>query len=357
MPVNITKLLCLALICATLLGILSGCQSPSSDIVQPGDSSICAKPPEHLLSAVASDTAAVQLTQSTLQPATSKPVIQQPLSVMPPIPDVEIPNLTADEFFIYDVLLDRFLYISCDPQKTIYPASTTKLYTTYVALQYLSVKDIITVGKEVSLVAYDASVVGFRKGDIVSVESLVYAALLPSGCDASYILAAAAGRIILDNPKASARDAVDAFMAECNHFAHQLGMGDSYFVTPDGYHNSKHRISMEAFAIIGKCSLSNAVIAKAADCTSTTIAYTSAKGKLVTKTLENTNLTLRKDNKYYHHLSIGLKTGTNNEAGYCLLTAYEVDGRQILVGVFGCSSTYSRFKDANKLINAYLPYL
>lgn len=369
MAARVTKILCLILICAMLAGAFAGSQSirisvPSATIpTLPNPPSTSATIP-----VTTSPTTVPEPTQPPTQPQVPDPepeplppsteyTLQAPTWQKPAKPNVAIPKLSADNFFIFDTRIGEFLYISCETDKALYPASTTKLFTSYVALQYLSPEDIVTVGSELSYVESDASVAGFRRGDRVSVEALVYGALLPSGCDASYILAAAAGRVILGDENAKAKNAISAFMDECNRLGQELGMTNTNFVTPDGYHNPSHRISMQAFAIIGKCSLENKLIARVTASATATITYTNVQGNSRSATFLNTNQTLQADGKYYHDLSVGLKTGYTAAAGYCLLTAYEVDGRYILVGIFGCNDASSRFKDANKLFNTYLPYL
>ncbi len=289
-------------------------------------------------------------------PPSAGPTLQQVTCQPPAWKFVTLPSISAKEFFVYDVEMGDFLYISDQTDKQLYPASTTKLFTTYVALQYLSQDDVVTVGSELNYVQWDASKVDFQKGDKVSVEALAYGALLPSGCDASYILAAAAGKVILGDKNATARKAIDAFMDECNRLAAELGMEKTHLVTPDGYHDAKHKISLQSFVIIGKLCLEHKLIGQIVSTEKTTITYT-RNGNSISKTLKNTNYTIRSDSQYYNADCIGLKTGFTDKAGYCLLTAYKVDGRYVLIGVFGCSDADNRFKDANKLFDTYLPYL
>ena len=284
-------------------------------------------------------------------------ILQEPTWQKPAIPPVMLPKLNATNHFVYDTRIRQFLTISGEPDDAIYPASTTKLFTSYVALQFLAPEDIITVGNELSYVAYDASRAGFQTGDRVSVEALVYGALLPSGCDASYILAAAAGRILLGDESASPKNAIAAFMDECNRLAKELGMENTNLVTPDGYHQKNHKISLGAFVTIAACSLDNATIAKAVSTPNITISYTTRQGTICTIKFENTNLMIHPTAAQYNPLCIGLKTGSTGAAGYCLLSAFEVDGRYILIGVFGCTTKNKRFDDTDKLLQTYLPYL
>ena len=50
---------------------------------------------------------------------------------------------------------------------------------------------------------------------------------------------------------------------------------------------------------------------------------------------------------------MGLKTGHTSYAGYCLLSAFWIDGRYVIVGVFGCPEYDSRFDDTLTLIDYY----
>lgn len=363
MAARVAKIVCLVLLCAIFAGVFAGSQRMILWLL---DTTVPTSP--------APPSSTVTTPPATIPPTTQEPTrptlpdpeplppgsghtVQLSTQRKPAKPNVVIPKLSADDFFIFDTRIDDFLYISSQPDKAIYPASTTKLFTTFVALQYLQPEDVVTVGGELSYVQSDASVAGFRRGDKVSVEALAYSALLPSGCDASYILAAAAGRVILADANATAKNAITAFMAECNRLGQELGMVNTNFVTPDGYHHDDHRISLQAFVIIGKCSLENALIAQITASPSTVITYANSRGKTCTKELLNTNLTIHADSEYYNAHSIGLKTGFTDDAGNCLLTAFEVDGRYILVGVFNCRSSDSRFQDVNKLFHTYLPYL
>lgn len=293
-------------------------------------------------------------------PTGSKPT--NPMNTAPSSTTVTIdpeaphfPKLYGKNAFIYDTRTGEFLYSTQDVALGLYPASVTKLFSAYVALQYLKVQDKITVGSELASVATDASVAGLQRGDVWTVEALLYGALLLSGCDASYTLAAAAGRVILADANASASKAVSAFMAECNRLAKEMGMENTNLVNPDGYHHKDHRISMQAFAIIAECILENDCLSRVVKTLSVTVTYTNSAGKTCTKEMRNTNKTIDpNDREYYRKESVGLKTGNTGAAGGCLLGAYRVEDGYIVIGVFGCPDWDSRYADANALFDFYM---
>ena len=292
------------------------------------------------------------MTQPTEPPVTqpTEPPVTQPTE--PPVSNT--PNITANHSFIFDTGSQDFLYNSAAIETKVYPASITKLFTSYVALQYLSLEDTVTVGNEVYYISDDASIAGFRKGDVLTVENLIYGALLPSGCDASYILAAAAGRVILEDPNAGAKDAVNAFISVCNQQVQALGLVNTNIVNPDGYHHRNHYFSLQALAIVGTLVLEDAYLSRVCATASVTITYKNAAGNNCSVTLKNTNKLIHSNSQYYNPLAVGLKTGTTYAAGACLLAAYRVGDRYILVGVLGCDSNNGRFDDANALFERFI---
>ena len=213
----------------------------------------------------------------------------------------------------------------------------------------------VTVGKEVDQISYDASKAGLERGQTWTVEGLLYCALLPSGCDASYTLAVAAGRKILLDPKASIDDALKAFMVQCNILALELGMENTNFVTPDGYHHKKHYISIMAYPIIAQCILEDEVLSAIVKTPSTNVTYANMAGRKCKTKMWNTNKILRSGfPDLYRSEAVGLKTGSTRQAGNCLLSAFAVEGGHIIIGVFGCPEKNDRFTDTNALFDFFL---
>ncbi len=291
---------------------------------------------------------------TTIPPTTVPPTTVPPTTVPPTTqPENVFPKLSAKTAFVYDSRTGEFLYINADKTKAVYPASITKLFTTYVALQYLPLDTKVTVGDELDNLAIDLSFAGFKKGDTLTVEAVAKGALIPSGCDASYVLAAAAGRAILQNEKAVTKDAIQAFMGKVNEMASQMGMTNTNFVTPDGDHHANHKISLESFVIIGKICMADPFFSNVIKMASTTVTVKDAQGQVRTLKLKNTNENLNPQSKHYSKDCIGLKTGYTSKAGACLLSAYAVDGGYLLIGVFGCPTWDSRYPDSLALWNYY----
>lgn len=258
--------------------------------------------------------------------------------------------LTAKQYFVYDCQADDFVKTSGDTAQQVYPASITKLFSAYVAGQYLHKELSIKVGASLDLVHAGSSVAGLEKGDQVTVRQLIEGMMLPSGNDAAYVLAVEAGRV-LAGKSASTQEAVDAFVAEMNRQAKILGMHDTKFANPDGIHRAEHYSSFRDLARLGVLALEDPVIMQYVATPQETL--TLSHGTLQ---WENTNALIREDSPYYCPYAIGLKTGQTPSAGSCLLSAFRYKTRTLIIGVFGCPEVEDRFADTLQLFNEAIGY-
>lgn len=323
---NLTRMIALLLAAMLILLTAAACGSETPDPSDPADTS--------------NTSADTEETTEPTEPPTEPPT-------WPTYPETR--EITAQQSFVYDCGTGEFLYISGSQSETVWLASITKIFTAHVALKYLSPEDEITVGDELDMVVWGSSVADLEKGNILTVEMLIEAMMLPSGNDAAYTLAAAAGRVIDGNPELSARAAVNVFMAQMNQEARLQGMLNTHFVNPDGIHDPDHYSSMGDLAILGKLALDWPAIIRCS-----TIArdmVTPIEGRSFA--WKNTNALIDPASEYYCRICLGLKTGQTPDAGSCLLSAFDLEGRKIVIGVFGCPETDDRFPDTLQLLQMY----
>lgn len=271
-----------------------------------------------------------------------------------PIPVVDWMTLPADrvisaaQYFVYDCEAKQFVAKAEDVSTKIYPASVTKLFTAYVALQYLDAAKSVKAGEVLNKVAAGSSVAEIKKGDVLTVEQLIAGMLLPSGNDAAYILAAEAGRAMYGEKanEVSTDEAVKRFVKEMNDQAKILGMNGTNFANPDGIHSDSHYSTYADLAVLGTLVLADPVLMKYAATSSMDV--TLASGSV---NWHNTNAIIDPQSEYYCSLCTGLKTGQTPMAGSCLLSAFEYRGRTLIIGVFGCKEVDDRFPDTLQLFN------
>ena len=287
----------------------------------------------------------VQTVPETTQPATAP---SQPPSPAELACEKVGSRVSAGHVFVYDVAERKMLFSNAPSTESFYPASITKLFSAWVALQILKPETVVTAGWELDLLQSGSSTAFIALGSKLTVEMLVEAMLLPSGNDAAYILAAAAGRELAGDPNLSAKKAVARFIEEMNRMAQVVGLANSHFENPDGYHSETHYSCAGDLATIGELALGNAIIAKYAAMQQDSVRFISGE----TIAWYNNNRLLNPESAWYCENAIGLKTGYTEEAGYCLLAAFEEDGRQFLVGIFDAENTMSRYSDAINLFHA-----
>ena len=255
-------------------------------------------------------------------------------------------EMKAGEYFVYDLDQERFVVRTGDVDERVYPASITKLYAAFVALQYLDPEEKLTVGSELWLLDEDASVANLKYGDVLTVEQLIGGMLLPSGNDATMTIATAVGRKLAEDPQLMEYYAVNRFVEQMNNDREKLGLTGSHFATADGMHAGNHYISFQDMVTIGKLALSNEIMASCMGSFQMEVPLTEDK----TLKWENSNMILDPESRYYSSYISGMKTGFTTPAGNCLLSYAQVNGKNYIIGVFECKYPEDRFADTLLLL-------
>lgn len=252
--------------------------------------------------------------------------------------------------FVYDAAAGEMVWCNTEQTDRLYPASITKLYAALVGLMYLEPETVVTAGEELKLMRTDSSRAYLSRGCKITVEMLVEAMLVPSGSDASYVFAAAAGRAVAGDEALGGEDAVAAFMEEMNRQREALGLQNSHFTNPDGYHDENHYMCPADVALVAALCWENPVIAEYMAVQQDSVTFVSGQ----TITWYNNNLLMDPTSPYYSASAVGMKTGYTGEAGNCLLAAFRQADKAIIVGIFGSGEKYPRYKSAMELFKACL---
>lgn len=261
--------------------------------------------------------------------------------------DVIDVDIRSPQGFVYDVSNDTFVFTKGE-DKVVYPGSTTKLLTALYVLSVLPEDAVITPGNELTLVKEGSSIAYIRSGHKLTVSMLIEGMLIPSGNDAAYVLAAAAGREIAGDESLDGVRAADVFMGGLNDYAKKIGLCGTYFTVPDGYAGREHYTTTEDMAIIARLASKNELISEYVSKPTADVVYASGH----TNTWINTNKLLDPESKYYSRYAKGLKTGSIDDE-YSLVFSFEFDdGREYIAGVFGANNKNARFEDALEIIKA-----
>lgn len=222
-------------------------------------------------------------------------------------------NLNSDKYILYNLNDDKIL-LSKDENKETYIASLTKMMTTIIAIENISdYNEKITITKDMFKdIAWDVSVAGFKVGEKVTYNDLLYGAILPSGADAVNALALSISKDY------------DKFVELMNQKVKELNLAHTHFSNVTGLYDKNNYSTAYDVAQILKYALKNKKFKEVFE----TKNYTFTNGKTVKSTIEN--YSSRIGNKNISYIKGG-KTGFINAAGYCLATTATIDGINYLL--------------------------
>ena len=224
----------------------------------------------------------------------------------------------------------------------MYPASTTKILTAYIACLYGNLDDYYTVSANAVDQASDSSVIDLKEGDVITLRDLLYGLMLRSGNDAAVAIA-----------EGISGD-VDTFAALMNSTAKSLGATNSNFITPNGLHDENHYTTVYDMYLILNAAIANEDFYNIFTASSYTASYTSG-GETKTQEWKTTNQYITGNvNTPTGFTILGGKTGTTGAAGYCLVLLSEnPDGDKIISIVFNADCRSNLYLLMNEILNNY----
>ena len=251
-----------------------------------------------------------------------------------------IVNTTCDAPYaiFYNVTDDSILFKK-DIHQHIHPASLTKLLTACVALKYVSSDTVFSVGSEMSLVPKGSSLCLISQGHKLTLYDLLTGMLLASGNDASYTIAVNVSRHINPQLNMSDTEAVDYFVTLMNDFAAEIKMQESNFCNPCGWDDVEQFTTIFDLLTLSKFALNISEVKSIVSCSKKYVLFVS--GESITWT--NTNNLLNPKSEFYCQDAIGMKTGTTNGAGRCLIGAFSNNNKTYIAIVSGCTDDNQRY--------------
>lgn len=225
----------------------------------------------------------------------------------------------------------------------LYPASTTKILTCYIAVTTTNLDDIVTVSENAVNQASDSSVCELEAGDQISMRDLLYGMMLRSGNDAAVAIA----EYISGD--------ISAFATLMNDTARKLGATNSNFVNPNGLPDENHYTTVYDMYLILNKAIQNSDFLQIFTSHAYTASYTDASGLGVTKDWVSTNKYLIGEESAPDGMTVlGGKTGTTGDAGYCLvqLVADSV-GNQYIIIVFKADSRWNLYLLMDEMMTYY----
>lgn len=235
------------------------------------------------------------------------------------------PIMSAESILAVDMNSGVTLYEK-DPDKLQLPASTTKIVTALVAMDYYSPESVLTAGKKA--VTVDGQKMGLILGEQIKFKDILYGLLVYSANDAAETIAAnyPGGR--------------DNFVAAMNVKAKELSLTNSHFANPSGLEEGYHVSTARDLVRVAETAMKNTTFAKVV--ATKEIVVTSVDGK-IKHDLTNINQLLGKVDGV-----LGVKTGWTENARENLVTYIDRDNKKVMIALLG---SQDRFGETKELID------
>ena len=234
------------------------------------------------------------------------------------------PELHCEAMLLVDANTGRMVY-GKNEHEQMYPASLTKIMTALLVLEavdsgQLSLDQQITATESaMEGLAADGSTAGIQAGEILTVEQLLQCMLIVSANEACNILAE------------QVSGSVDAFVDAMNAKAEALGCEGTHFVNATGLHDSQHYTTAWDLYLITKEAMKHEDFMRICDTARATIPATNLSEE---RNLYTTNYLIDtwRSLGYIYGNAHGIKTGSTDEAGHCLVSS-AADGDLSFVSV------------------------
>ncbi|MBQ9989384.1 MAG: D-alanyl-D-alanine carboxypeptidase [Lachnospiraceae bacterium] len=227
------------------------------------------------------------------------------------------PQIGAQSALLIDAQTGTILYEKNIHEK-LYPASITKLLTTYIAINHCEPDEMITFSQAAidSINWWEDANMGVNAGASLPLTDVLYGILVGSANEAAYALA--------EHISGSIED----FAVLMNETARELGCTNSNFVTPNGIHDENHYTTAYDMSLIARAFFSNETLAKIAGTTRFEVPVTD------TQTREGIILTAKSQllpgKPYAYDSLIGTKTGYTEAARQTLVSCASREGMRLI---------------------------
>lgn len=255
----------------------------------------------------------------------------------------EGPQINSPNAVVMEVNTGTVLYEKNSHEKH-YPASITKILTTYLAILNCKMDETVTFSADaVFKNEGDTSHISRDLGEQMTMEQTLYAIMLESANECAYAAAEHVGQKLGGD--------YSTFVDLMNKTAEDLGCTDTHFNNANGLPDENHWTSAYDMGLISCAAYKNEEFRKITGTKSYTIPPTN---KHATETPLNNHHGIlhqyRKVTQYVNPYCTGGKTGYTTVANSTLVTYAEKDGLTLCVVIMNAQSP-SHWEDTNTLIN------
>lgn len=220
------------------------------------------------------------------------------------------PAINADGAILMDGKTGQVLYEK-NAYKQLAPASTTKIMTAIIAIESGRLNEKTTISKNAANTA--GSTMHLQEGQSITIRELLTGLLMRSGNDSAVAIA----ETLSGN--------VDDFVELMNKKASEIGAYQTHFRNPHGLSAPGHKSTAFDLAWITRYAMNLPTFAEIVGTKNTRIDWQDSRGQEHEQDLKNTNKLL-----WMLEEADGVKTGTTNEAGPCLVSSATKNDQRLI---------------------------
>ena len=269
--------------------------------------------------------------------------------VLPQAPPDSIagpPFVTANAWAIGEAKTGKILWHDKGDDRRDF-ASTTKTMTAWLILREATAEpklldEVISLSSAADRTP--GSTTGLKTGENISVRELLYGLMLPSGNDAATALAEFAGpRFAAEGDSTEAKRPLVRFVAEMNRTANELGLKQTHYANPHGLPDNTHLSTASDQVLLTAKVMQSEQFRNYVQTRQHAVKVHGPGGYTRNVVWKNTNKLL--EIAGYS----GVKTGTTDAAGSCLISVGKHRDDELIVVVLGSSSNEARYVDTRNL--------
>ncbi|MBN7574330.1 MULTISPECIES: D-alanyl-D-alanine carboxypeptidase family protein [Clostridium] len=196
-------------------------------------------------------------------------------------------------------------------------ASTTKILTSLIAIEQGNLDKKVVISKKAASIR--GSTVGYKENEEITLRELVFGLMFKSGNDAAIAIAEELG------------GSIEGFAEIMNHYARGIGILDSHFESPHGLDSSKHYSSAYDLAILTAKGMDYDLFREVVG------------SKQISKEKYNFTRDYNNINKILWRIpgANGVKTGYTGQAGKCLVSSINNNGKDVIIVVLNCPDRWN----------------
>ena len=196
-------------------------------------------------------------------------------------------------------------------------ASTTKILTSLIAIEQGDLNKKVTISKKAAGIR--GSTVGYKANEEIALKELIYGLMFKSGNDAAIAIAEELG------------GSIDGFSEIMNHYARGIGIFDSHFESPHGLDSKEHYSSAYDLAILTAKGMDYDLFREIVG------------SKQISKEKYNFTRDYNNINKILWRIpgANGVKTGSTGQAGKCLVSSVNNNGKDVIIVVLNCPDRWN----------------